>query len=121
MESAKNNIIPKAAMPHFGDMLNRYIAQRRKSPSAFARKLGIHINSFLDIRKKPSIQLRLLWNICLTQQHNFIADIALQLPPEYTGALLDRMAEKDKEIAALKAIVEKITNERELYKELLMK
>ena len=111
----------KGNMPHIGEMLNLFIAQRRKSPSAFSRKLGIDVSALLRIRKKSSIQIQLLWNICQTQQHNFIADIALQLPSEYTGALQDALVEKDKEIAALHSIIERITSERELYKELLKK
>jgi hypothetical protein len=104
--------------PHIGNLINDFIQNERKSPSALSRKLNMTVANLLNIRKKETVQLKLLWDISQVYQHNFIADVAVLLPGHFTGALQDVLAEKDKEIAAVKLELETVIKERELLKEL---
>ena len=60
-----------------------------------------------------------LWQLSHTLKHNFIADIAAKLPPDYTGALQDALAEKDKTIAALQDELADMVKERDIYRDLV--
>lgn len=105
--------------PHIGNLLNNFLVKNRRSPSALSRKLGIRVNSVLKIRKKETIQVALLWKISTLYKHNFIADVAAQLPSFYTGAIQDIIIAKDKEIAEIKNELFLMTRERDIYKDLL--
>jgi hypothetical protein len=119
MAAAPDEHTNKYAMPPFADILNDFIARHRKSSAALSRKLNITENGLLAIRKKKTVQMELLWKLSEVYRHNFIADIAAKLPPGYTGALQDALAEKDREIAALQNELAAMAKERDIYKDLL--
>jgi len=118
ISSASNTEQP---FPHIGNMLTDYVTKKRKYRAAMSRTLGIRLNSLLKIMKKPTIQVELLWRLSNLLKHNFVADVAMQLPSSYTGAIQDIVAVKDKEIAEIRNELFMMTRERDIYKELLMK
>jgi hypothetical protein len=119
MASLSDENANKQVMPLFTDVLNDFLVRYRKSPSALSRKLDLTVNGLLAIRKKKTVQMELLWKLSNVYRHNFIADIAAQLPSDYTGAFQDALAEKDKVNAALQSELEAMTKERDIYKDLL--
>lgn len=54
-------------------------------------------------------------------KHNFIADVAAQLPDSYTGAIQDIIIQKDKEIQAVKDELAMMTRERDIYRDIVKK
>jgi len=106
-------------MPSFAAILNDFLDRHRKSPSALSRKLDISVSALLAIRKKKTVQIALLWKLSNVYNHNFFADIAAQLPDNYTGALKDALAAKDKQIADLQSELAAMAKERDIYKDLL--
>jgi hypothetical protein len=108
-------------MPHVGELINAFIKKNRWPKSVIARKTlrsPVTIEGFL---KRPSLQIAILWEISHATHYNFIADLAAQLPVDYgsnapnaTQALEDRIAQLEQEL-------EKMTDERDLLKEVLAK
>jgi len=114
MENINNNV-----GFHVGKLIDDYMERNKKSPALLSRKLGIHINNVMTIKSRASLQLSLLERLSHIYRHNFIADIAAQLPPDYTGALQDALTEKDNQIAALQNELAAMAKERDIYKDLL--
>jgi hypothetical protein len=107
--------------PFVGKLLEDYMQQHRKSAVELSKALGLHPNTAIKMKYRPSMQISLLWQLSHIYQHNFIGDIAVKLPSNYTGGLSDALAEKDREIAAVRDELAAITKERDLYRDLLKK
>jgi len=108
-------------MPSVGAIIESYLKEKRIYKSALARALNTSFQQLIRMRKQDNMQLSRLWQLSHVLKHNFIADIAVQLPAGYTGALQDALAEKDKEIAALQNELAAMAKERDIYKDLLKK
>ncbi len=99
-------------MIHTGEMLHRYLEDKRIRRAALARQMKIQLKSLMEYEKKQSIKTHRLFELSTLLKHNFFMDIAAQLPKEYTS--IDIFAEKNKEIEQLKKEVEKLTIERDI-------
>lgn len=98
---------------HIGNLLTQYFEQHRTRKAALARKMGVSAPVVMQLQKKESIQLKTLLQLSEILQHNFLLDIAQQLPADYTTAY-DIFAEKSRTIASLQEEVKKLTIERDL-------
>lgn len=117
--SAKNKAL--ADMPHPGNLIENYLKQNRIYKAALARKLNVEDKTLRRVRSLSDLSVSWLWNLSHALNHNFIADMAAQLPPDYTGALQDALAAKDVEIAAIQNELAAMTKERDIYRDLLKK
>jgi len=106
-------------MPSIGVMIESYLTEKRIHKAVLARELSVSFQQLIRIRKQNNMQVSRLWQFSHILKHNFIADIAAQLPSGYTGALQDALAEKDKQIAALQNELAAMAKERDIYKDLL--
>ena len=88
------------AGPHTGEMLRNYFEQRRTRKSALARLMSRSPDSIAEYQKRPSIQTAILWELCHHLKHNFFADIAAQLPADFSTTVAPD-GSKDARIAEL--------------------
>jgi len=108
-KSPKHLLQPANPAPHSGQMLTTYIKQKRIYQNALARKLKRRAETIFDYKKRSTIQTAVLWDICHALNHNFFADIAAQLPPEFAAA----PQAKDLKITELEQQVAELKNERD--------
>ena len=84
-----------------GEMLRAYCKQKRIYKAALARKMDINYQNIFTFLKSSTIDVNKLANISHALQHNFLMDIAVQLPAHYsTNAPANNS--KEEEIADLK-------------------
>jgi hypothetical protein len=105
--------------PHVGGMVSAILKKKHWYSAALARDIGRSLSTLMEYYRKPSMQTAILWELSLAMKHNFFADIAVQLPADYSGALQDALAEKDQQIAALHNEMAALARERDIYKDLL--
>ena len=91
--------------PSVGNLLANYIEKNRIYKSSLARKMNRSDSTILQFTKQQSVQSSILWEISHALKHNFFADLAAQLPADYTtDAPQDTI--KDETIAQLKRRIE---------------
>ena len=98
---------------HVGQIIKQYFESHRTRKAALGRKMQLSSASIVAFPKKESIQLKTLLKLSEALEHNFVLDVAMQLPPHYSSAK-DIFAEKDQTIAALNEEIKKLTIERDL-------
>lgn len=86
---------------HIGQLLLNYFEKHRTRKAALARLLQVKPTAILRYQKRDSLQISILINISHALKHNFLMDIAQELPREYTTNK-PIFVEKDTEIEALK-------------------
>ena len=95
--------------PNTGEILKDFFKKRRISKAALARTLNRASPTVAKYVKNNSIQTSVLWEICHALKHNFLLDIAVQLPTDYTtnspidSTKDERIAQLTQENALLKA------------------
>lgn len=77
-----NNI---TSSPHIGNLLKTFFRARRTRKAVLARLMQCNPSVLSKIQKKESLQISLLWVLCHHLQNNFFADLAAQLPVEFTS------------------------------------
>ncbi|MCG3165234.1 MAG: hypothetical protein POELPBGB_00996 [Bacteroidia bacterium] len=100
---------------HVGQMLNQHIRKNRYYKSALARDLDRRYETIADYLKRPSVQVRILFELCQALNHNFFADIAAQLPPDMPA----NPTPKDQRIAELEKQVQQLSTERDNLQKVL--
>lgn len=97
---------PLKEPPRFGDMLNAHMRRNRFYKSALARDIGVRHETIADFVKRPDNRLSYIWKICFALNHNFLSDLAAQLPPTMPCAPTakdERIAELEKKVQELEA------------------
>ncbi|MDR6846320.1 helix-turn-helix domain-containing protein [Flavobacterium granuli] len=98
---------------HTGELLSAYYNRKRIYKSALARKTGIDYQAILKHRKSNTIEVDTLLKISAVLEHNFLMDIAVQLPKTYTtDAPIDAAAAN--EIESLKEKIKLLEAEKQL-------
>lgn len=88
-------------MPHIGELVTQYFLKNRTRKSSLARILGVVPSVVTEYKGRTSLQCGILWRLSYALNHNFFADLASELPVEFTSnAPID--TSKDDEIARLK-------------------
>lgn len=82
-------------------LLKEYCDRKRIHKAALSRKMGIKYDGMLKNLKAKNLYINRLIDFSHGLQHNFLLDIAVQLPAHYTTAAVLNAAETE-EIAALK-------------------
>ena len=110
---AKSKFKIQKNSPHIGEMLSARIKARRISKAAVSRAMNRAPETILRFTQRPSLQTEILWQLCTVMKHNFFADLAAQLPTDFTTnapdptlPLQDRIAAFEEENKLLNAKVE---------------
>jgi len=86
--------------PHIGNLLKTFFRTRRTRKAVLARLMMRKASAISKFQKKESIQIYILWELSHHLQHNFFADLASQLPAEFTSNVPINNS-KEEEIARL--------------------
>lgn len=101
-----------------GNFINYYIHNNNVSKAQLARDLGILPTTLNQYFKQNSLQFGILWKISKALNHNFIAQLSeyLHIPFETyrERELLAQLAEKQKRIEQLEAVLEYVGTGRDL-------
>ncbi|MES2574712.1 MAG: helix-turn-helix domain-containing protein [Bacteroidota bacterium] len=101
-----------------GELLTAYCNRKRIRKSGLARKAGIGYQSILKHFKSKTLSVNTLLKISTALEHNFLMDIAVQLPKNYTtDAPADTPA--DDEIEALKEKIKLLENKNQVLLEVI--
>lgn len=105
----KTNIEINLGDFHFGHLFKSYIKSRKISKAALARNIKRDDSTILYYQKHASVQIAIVWQLSHALKHNFFADIAAQLPSNYTtdtstdNSQDERIAQLEKELELTKA------------------
>lgn len=99
--------------PHFGTLFIDYIKKNRVNRAALARTIGIAKGGMNNYPKRASVQMGIIWKLSIALQHNFLAQIAEQMPIDFETK--KEVALKD-EIVGLKEQIRNLEIELEVYK-----
>ena len=105
---------------HIGQLLLNYFEKHRTHKAALACLLQVKPTAILRYQKRDSLQISILINISHALKHNFLMDIAQELPQEYTTNK-PMFVEKEAEIEALRKEVEILKKEKALLLEIVKK
>lgn len=108
MSNTNKMINIETTAPNIGALISRVYKEKRTYKSALARKLGVRPTTALNYAKKTSMQTTTLWKLSLILRHNFLKDLADQLPKEFST-----YAPKDSSLAKRITLLEQ---ENELLK-----
>lgn len=103
---------------HAGELLKGYIKTHKISKASLARALGIQAHTIISHTKSGTIKSTTLLRYCRVLRHNFFADLAAQLPKEFTTTAPPD-SEKDALILALREELLIVKAERDVLKEVL--
>ena len=96
-----------------GELLSAYCNRKRIYKSGLARKTGIGYQSILKYLKSNTLSLATILKLSEGLEHNFLMDIAVQLPKTYTtDAPIDTAATN--EIEELKEKIRLLEAEKEI-------
>ncbi len=82
MKKRKYSTATKA--PHIGKLLQNYIRKHRIHRGVLAKLLGRSYSTVYKYQKNASTQTHILWELCVAMKHNFLLDLAAQLPADFT-------------------------------------
>lgn len=91
----------KTPMPHIGQQLKTYFKKKRIYKAALARVMGKQKSAVQRYLLLPSLQAAVLWDLSWALKHNFLMDLAAQLPPEFTSDAPDPTLPLQQQIANL--------------------
>jgi predicted transcriptional regulator len=93
--------------PHVGSLLKAYFLKEKTNRADIARELDITNSVMSQYLKKESLQLGIVWKLSLAANHNFLAQLAEQLPVGYVSGkeqqLQKLLAEKEEVLKTLEA------------------
>ncbi|AFL81779.1 hypothetical protein Aeqsu_2319 [Aequorivita sublithincola DSM 14238] len=109
----KKNTIQEVPMPPLGAMLKAYFKQNRTRKGSLAKVMGKSSNSVMRYQRQNNFSCSILWELSLGLNHNFFADLAAQLPQDFTTKapdptlpLQERLAELEEQNKLLNAKLE---------------
>jgi plasmid maintenance system antidote protein VapI len=93
------------AYPHVGSLLKAHFLKEKTNRSAIARSMDVAANVMGQYLKQESLQLGIIWKLSLATNHNFLAQLAEQLPVDYVSGkereLQKLLVEKEEQIKTL--------------------
>ena len=67
-------------LPHLGNMVACQLKKKRIRNSEIARKMGLNPQSINGYLQSESFQFRILWDLGMALEYNFLADLMEHLP-----------------------------------------
>lgn len=114
-KTKNQKLVSSEIYKHNGNMLAEYFTEHSVNRAALARQLGVAPTTILKYLKSESLQFRILWNISIALNYNFIAELSKELPIEIPDP------PKDERLIALEKELERVNIELSVYKNILDK
>jgi hypothetical protein len=99
--------------PSVGQLLGQFAQQNHVNKSALGRTIGVSPKVVSDYFKRSSLQMGIVWNLSIALNHNFVAQIAEQMPIDFETK--KEVALKEKNLS-LQQQIEKLEIELAVYK-----
>lgn len=99
--------------PHVGQLFIKHVKENNINRAALSRKMAVSKGVMNNYHKRKSMQMGIIWNLSIALNHNFVAQIAEQMPVDFETK---KETALKNEIAALKDQIEKLEIELEVYK-----
>lgn len=106
---------------HIGEVVKKYIDANKIYKSALARKINKSDSTIIRYQKSSTLQTSILFELSHALKHNFFADIAAQLPVEYSTQKTEESAKNIQTILDLQKEIERLTIENNLLKSIISK
>ena len=106
---------------HIGEVVKKYIDANKIYKSALARKINKSDSIIIRYQKSSTLQTSILFELSHALKHNFFADIAAQLPVEYSTQKTEESAKNIQTILDLQKEIERLTIENNLLKSIISK
>jgi|SRR5690606_362062 len=97
----KNHVNTSTACPDIGQVVRNRIKALRISKAALVRNANLSPQKLHRWLGSQSLQLRAIWELSIAMKHNFIQDLAAQLPPEFTTNAPDATLPLQERVAVL--------------------
>ena len=97
----KTKYIQKNTSPHLGKLVKDHITKHKVYRSSLSRYMERQPSTIEYYLKKPTLQTAILWELSTSLKHNFFADLAAQLPADFTTNAPDPTLPFKEQIAAL--------------------
>ena len=107
--------------PHLGDLFTQYFLKNRTRKSSLSRLLGVKAPVITYYKKQPTQQCATLWKLCYALNHNFFADLAAQLPADFTTYAPDPTLALQEELEQLREENKLLRTQVETLKEVMRK
>src|SRR5690606_1280399 len=117
----KNEESTSAVCPDFGHLMRNRINARRISKAALASNANVSSQKMHRWLGSQSLQLRAIWELSIAMKHNFLQDLAAQLPPNFTTNAPDPTLPLQERIAALEEENKLLNAKLETLKEVMRK
>ena len=112
---------PIATCPDVGKVIRTHIKKRRISKAALSRNVNHNHQALHSILQRHSLQLQTLWELSVAMRHNFLLDLAAQLPADFTTNAPDPTLALQEELAQLREENIRLTTQVETLKEVMGK
>jgi len=106
---------------HIGEVVKKHIDTNKIYKSALARKISKSDSTIIRYQKSSTLQTSILFELSHALKHNFFADIAAQLPVEYSAQKTEESAKNIQTILDLQKEIERLTIENDLLKSIISK
>ncbi len=103
--------------PHIGQILRKYVTERRIRQAAWGRKQGVSPRNVGKYLKRGDMQIHTLLSICHTLNYNFFKQVTDTLPPDMPPVPDNPLANENH---ALRLRVDELEKQMALVKELLV-
>lgn len=104
-------------LPHIGNLVAEVMKQRKMTVAEVARKLGVTSSSVANYLRNDSLQIRILWQLGIALEYNFMADVMDFLPENVLNATESSF---QKSITTQASEIIDLKKEIEIYKGILV-
>ena len=104
-------------LPHIGNLVAEIMKQKKMTVAEVARKLGVTSSSVANYLRNDSLQIRILWQLAVVLEYNFLADVMDFLPEKVLNSTESSF---QKSITAQASEIEDLKKEIEIYKGILV-
>ena len=105
-------------MPHMGKMLADHFTTLPLTRVQLASRLNMWDTSLMRYLRRETFQVKVLWQLSLDLDRNFLAEMGEKLPVEHITA---REKELEAQVATLQKDMEKLNIELGVYKNIMAK
>ncbi len=110
MSIKKNQKKNTPSFPHIGEWVKKVIADKKMTQADVARKMQITPTSLANYFKQPSLQFRILWDLGLALEYDFLTELTNYYPSTFTfnnkSKIITELSEKTQLISDLQKEIE---------------